>query len=172
MFAVVVAVLAATASGAADSKPTSATYVPRAQIEATLKRAPPDSVSDQQVRVVDVGKAQVALGAVYRSAKAKQNAVFHDQVSEMYYIIEGSGTLVTGGKLVDPKRRAADEPVVKDINGPSVGGTAIDGGESRRIAPGDVVIIPAGVPHWFSAIDGELRYIMFRVDPDKILPLK
>jgi mannose-6-phosphate isomerase-like protein (cupin superfamily) len=171
MLAVIVATIAATVS-AADSKPTSATYIPRADIEATLKRAPPDSVSDQQVRVVDVGKAKVALGAVYRSAKAKQNAVFHDQVSEMYYILEGSGTLVTGGKLVNPKRRAADEPVVKDINGPSVGGTAIEGGESRHIAPGDVLIIPAGVPHWFSSVDGEIRYVMFRVDPDKILPLK
>jgi mannose-6-phosphate isomerase-like protein (cupin superfamily) len=171
MLAVIVATIAATVS-AADSKPTSATYIPRADIEATLKRAPPDSVSDQQVRVVDVGKAKVALGAVYRSAKAKQSAVFHDQVSEMYYILEGSGTLVTGGTLVNPKRRAADEPVVKDINGPSVGGTAIEGGESRRIAPGDVLIIPAGVPHWFSSVEGEIRYIMFRVDPDKILPLK
>jgi mannose-6-phosphate isomerase-like protein (cupin superfamily) len=172
MLAVAVATLAAAVHSAADSKPTAATYIPRADIEATLKRAPPDSVSDQQVRVVDVGKANVALGAVYRSAKAKQNAVFHDQVSEMYYILEGSGTLVTGGKLVNPKRRAADEPVVKDINGPSVGGTAIEGGESRRIAAGDVLVIPAGVPHWFSSIDGEIRYVMFRVDPDKVLPLK
>jgi mannose-6-phosphate isomerase-like protein (cupin superfamily) len=137
-----------------------------------LKRAPPGSVSDQQVRVVDIGKAHVALGAVYRSAKAKQGAVFHDQVSEMYYILEGSGTIVTGGTLVDPKRRAPDEPVVKDINGPSVGGTAIQGGESRRIGPGDVLIIPAGVPHWFSAVDGEIKYIMFRVDPDKVVPLR
>jgi len=172
MLSLIVAAIAATVSSAGDSKPTSATYIPRAEIEATLKRAPPESVSDQQVRVVDVGKAQVALGAVYRSAKAKQSAVFHDQVSEMYYILEGSGTLVTAGTLVNPKRRAADEPVVRDINGPSVGGTAIEGGESRRVAPGDVLIIPAGVPHWFSSIDGEIRYIMFRLDPDKILPLK
>jgi mannose-6-phosphate isomerase-like protein (cupin superfamily) len=172
MHAVMLAALAATVSAAADSKPTSATYIPHADIAATLNRAPPGSVSDQQVRVVDIGKASVALGAVYRSAKAKQGAVFHDQVSEMYYILEGSGVIVTGGTLVDPKRRAADEPVVKNINGPSVGGTAIQGGQSQRIGPGDVLIIPAGVPHWFNSVDGEIKYIMFRVDPDKVLPLK
>ena len=164
--------VAALALSATDSKPSTATYIPHADILATLKRAPPGSVSDQQVRVVDVGKANVALGAVYRSSKAKQGAVFHDQVSEMYYILEGSGTIVTGGTLVDPKRRAAEEPVVKEINGPSVGGSAIQGGESRRIGSGDVLIIPAGVPHWFSSVDGEIKYIMFRVDPDKVLPLR
>ena len=55
---------------AADSKPGSATYVTSGDVQATLKRAPENSVSDQQIRVIDVGKVNVAVGAVYRSAMA------------------------------------------------------------------------------------------------------
>ncbi len=164
--------LAAATLSAADTKPNSATHVPNSDLQATLKKAPENSVTDQQIRVVDVGKANVAVGVVYRSAKAQQNAVEHDQVTEIYHIIDGSGTLVTGGELVNPKRRGADEPVVKELNGPSIGGSALKGGESRRVGPGDVVVIPAGVGHWFSSVDGTLRYLIVRVDVDKVLPHK
>jgi mannose-6-phosphate isomerase-like protein (cupin superfamily) len=168
--AILCAVAALTVS-AADTR-TSSTYVPDADLRSTLKKAPENSVTDQQIRVVDVGKTNVAVGVVYRSAKATQNAVEHDQVTEIYHIIEGSGTLVTGGELVNPKRRGADEPVVKELNGPSIGGTALRGGESRKVAPGDVVVIPAGVGHWFSSVDGTIKYLIVRVDVDKVLPAK
>ena len=157
---------------AADKTPTSANYVTSGDVQATLKRAPADSVSDQQIRVIDVGKVNVAVGAVYRSQKAPQQAVEHDQTTEVYHIMEGSGTLVTGGTIVNPQRRPPDHPSVRDLNGPSVNGTALQNGESRKIGPGDVVVIPAGVGHWFSAVDGTIRYLVIRVDPGKVLPLK
>jgi mannose-6-phosphate isomerase-like protein (cupin superfamily) len=157
---------------AADRKPTSATYVTNAEIQATLKRAPENSVTDQQIRLVDAGKANVGVGVVYRSAKANQAAVEHDQMTEVYHIIEGSGTLVTGGTIVNPQRRGPDHPSVRELNGPSVNGTALQNGESRQVGPGDVVVIPAGVGHWFRAIDGSIRYLVVRVDADKILPPK
>jgi mannose-6-phosphate isomerase-like protein (cupin superfamily) len=156
---------------AADSKPGSATYVINEDIQATLKRAPEGSVSDQQIRVIDVGKVNVAVGAVYRSAKAPQLAVEHDQTTEIYHIMEGSGTLVTGGAIVNPERRGPEHPSIK-LNGPSVNGTALVNGESHRVGPGDVVVIPAGVGHWFSAIDGSIRYLVVRVDANKILAAK
>lgn len=158
---------------AADTKPTTATYVTHADVQATLQRAAPDSVADQQIRVVDTGKSNVCVGVVYRSSKATQGAVEHDQVTEVYHIIDGSGTLVTGGTLVNPKRRPPDAPQVRDLNGPSVGGTTLMNGESRRVGPGDIVIIPAGVGHFFSAIEGaSITYLVVRVDPDKVVPLK
>jgi mannose-6-phosphate isomerase-like protein (cupin superfamily) len=141
-------------------------------VQATLKRAPENSVSDQQIRVVDVGKYNVAIGVVYRSAKAVQAAVEHDQVTEVYTIMDGSGTLVTGGALVNAKRREASHRSVAELNGPSVDGTGLEGGESRRVGPGDVVVIPAGVGHYFSSIDGSIRYLVVRVDADKVVPLK
>ncbi len=154
---------------AADTKPTPAVYVTGADIQATLKRAPENSVTDQQIRVVDVGAANVGIGVVHRSAKATQAAVEHDQMTEVYHILEGSGMLVTGGAIVNPQRRGPEHPSVRDLNGPSVNGTALQNGESRRVGPGDVVVIPAGVGHWFSSVDGSIRYLVVRVDAGKIL---
>src|SRR5260370_1191347 len=116
------------ALSAADKKPTSATYVPSDDVQATLKRAPEGTVSDQQIRVVDVGRVNVGIGAVYRSQKAPQQAVEHDQMTEVYHVMEGSGTLVTGGAIVNPQRRGPDHPSVRDLNGPSINGTALQNG--------------------------------------------
>ena len=52
---------------------------------------------------------------------------------------------------------------------PGASGTAIEGGVSRRIKAGDVVVIPAGVPHWFSRIEGSITYVVVRVDPSRLL---
>jgi uncharacterized protein YjlB len=74
--------------------------------------------------------------------------------------------------MVNAKTRSSDAENVRLENGPGASGTAIQGGESRRIKVGDVVIIPAGVPHWFSEIDGSITYVVLRVDPNRLLPLK
>jgi mannose-6-phosphate isomerase-like protein (cupin superfamily) len=157
---------------AAGSKPTTATYISAADLEATLQRAPQDQVADQQVRVADAGKVNVGVGVVYRSAAATQVAAEHDQMTEVYHIIDGSGTLVTGGTVVNPRQRSANETTVRDLNGPGVSGTKLENGESRHVGPGDVVIIPAGVGHWFSSVDGRIRYLVIRVDADKLLQPK
>jgi mannose-6-phosphate isomerase-like protein (cupin superfamily) len=157
---------------AAETKPTQATYVTSADIQAIFKRAPENSVSDQQIRAVSVGKVNVAVAGVYRSAKANQTSIEHDQVTEVYTIIEGSGTMVTGGKMTNPDRIKPDDPTVKVLVGPSMRGGALENGESHKVSPGDMIIVPAGVPHWFSSIDGAIKYSVVRVDPDKLLPPK
>jgi mannose-6-phosphate isomerase-like protein (cupin superfamily) len=73
-------------------------------------------------------------------------AAVHEKEAEMFYVIDGSATMMTGGKLVSETRTNAE----------NLSGTAIEGGESRSIAKGDFVIVPEGVPHWFSAINGTL----------------
>jgi len=160
------------ALSAADTKPTSATYITNNDVQATLKRMPPDKVTDQQVRVVDTGKQNVGIGVVHRSAQAAQNAVEHDQVTEVYHILAGSGTMMTGGTLVNPQRRPANDVALRELTGPSVTGASLQKGESRKVGPGDTVIIPAGVGHWFSAVDGSIDYVVVRIDPDKIVHLK
>ena len=156
----------------AQTKITQATYVSNDTIQATLKKAAPDAVTDQQIRMVEVGKSQVGVGVVYRSAKARQSAVEHDQLTEVYHIIDGSGTLTTGGTLVNPTRDAKDAKTVTETNGPSQRSNTMTGGESRHVGPGDVIIIPAGVTHYFSAVDGSIRYLVIRVDTDRVLPLR
>ena len=69
-----------------------------------------------------------------------------------------------------PPPRAADGATVKVLVGPSTTGTGIEGGQSRKIGPGDVIIVPPGVAHWFSAIEKDLDYLVFRVDAEHVLP--
>lgn len=79
-------------------------------------------------------------------------AEVHDWETDVVYVLEGSATVVTGGTVVDPK---VTEP--GQVRGP-----VIQGGESRRIAKGDVVVIPAGVPHWFKEVEGPLTYFVVK----------
>jgi mannose-6-phosphate isomerase-like protein (cupin superfamily) len=149
--------------------PTSATDVTHDQIMATLKKA---AMTDQQVRVVDIGPYNIAVGIANRVNSGKPAAaISHDQITEIYYITEGSGTLVTGGTMVNPRRAAPDSAVYKLLNGPSSMGSALEGGVSRRVTVGDVIIIPPKVGHWFTTMEGDhLTYLLFRVDSDHVLP--
>jgi len=150
--------------------PQSAVDVTSANIRATLKEAPPEGVMDQQIRVIDIGKYNVAVGVLHRAAKAKQTAIDHAQVTEVYHIIDGSGTFVTGGQMVDPTPSPADGTTVKILVGPSTNGASIRGGQSRKVGPGDVIVIPPGVAHWFSAVESDMNYLVVRVDGDHVLP--
>jgi mannose-6-phosphate isomerase-like protein (cupin superfamily) len=150
-----------------------ATDVLASAIAATLKNASPTSVSDQPIRVVDMGGYNVGIYLVTRPKTAAQGAILHDnRISEVYYMLEGAGTLVTGGKLVDTERLPADSRIVTEINGPSIRGSRIEGGTSRRIAKGDVVIIPGGTPHWWSEMESDVSYLVVRPDPDGLLKKK
>jgi len=150
----------------------SATYIPSDEIQAYLKRVT-TAVADQQVRAVDIGKAHVDVGVVYRGQlTGSSNAAEHDQVSEVYHVIDGAATLVTGPDIVGWKKRPADNQAVRLLNGPGGDGTSIRDGATYELKPGDVIVIPAGVGHWFTKIDDHIRYLMVRVDPDKVTPLK
>jgi len=150
--------------------PTSATDVTNAQILAVLKMAQ----TDQQLKVVDIGKYNVGVGVLHRkamsaAASAGVNGLSHSQITEVYYVISGSGTLVTGGSMATPKTEPADGTTVKVLVGPSMSG-AFQNGQSRKVGPGDVVIIPPGVPHGFSEIVDHIDYLSIRMDPDHVLP--
>ena len=150
-------------------------YVPAAEIAAYTRKAVAEHHIDQQVRDVDIGKAHVALGVEHRGKLDRpgpQAVAEHDLVSEVYHIIDGTATLKLGPRLVNKKRRPADEETVRLFNGPGNNGDDIEGGVSYELKPGDVVFIPAGTGHQFTHIDDHIDYIMVRIDPDKITPLK
>jgi mannose-6-phosphate isomerase-like protein (cupin superfamily) len=151
----------------------SGTYIEASEVQAYLSRAPRDGVADQQVRAVDVGKSHVDIGVVYRGKLSAGGAVAeHDLVSEVYHVMDGSATLVLGSDITGLKRRPADDRAVRLLNGPGGNGASITNGATYELKPGDVVIIPAGVGHWFTKIDDHISYLMVRVDPDKVTPLK
>lgn len=151
----------------------SGAYISSDEIQAYLKRSPADAVTDQQVRAVDVGKSNVDIGVVYRGKQTAGGAVAeHDRVSEVYHVLDGSATLVLGSDITELKRRPANDRAVRLLNGPGGNGVSIRNGATYQLKPGDVVIIPAGVGHWFTKIDDHIAYLMVRVDPDKVTPLK
>ncbi len=172
-----IAVLALTPAAAQAPQPSCqgcpGTYIGQEDIDRYLKKAMADKIIDQQVRSVDVGKSHVAIGLVHRTRLAAPGDVAeHDLVSEVYHVISGAATLVLGPELVDAKRRPATNENVRLLNGPGHNAASIRNGISHELKAGDVVIIPAGTGHWFTKIDDHITYLMVRVDPDKVTPLK
>jgi mannose-6-phosphate isomerase-like protein (cupin superfamily) len=84
-----------------------------------------------------------------------QYAIVHPFSTETYYIVEGTGSLVTGGVLDPPPAVPADPDVVRS--------KAIKNGVTHKVARGDVIVVPPGTPHWFNAIDSTITYLESRV---------
>ena len=159
--------------GVPATKPLPATYVSAADIQANLNAAPNAATNPQpNIRVVDAGGYNLAVGVIHRKQTPPGVAAVHFKVSEIYHVMDGAGTLVTGGTMVNAKPRPADAISVRLEDGPGESGTAIQGGVTRRIKAGDVVVIPAGVPHWFSEIEGSITYVVMRVDPNRLIAAK
>ena len=152
-----------------------ATDVNNSEIDAMVRKVAAVRVSDQAIRVISINNEyNVGVSVVSRlktTGKEAPAGIEHSQITEIYHVISGSGTLVTGGTLNDPKEVPATDEVVTVLNGPSTGGTGIQNGVSRKIGPGDVVVIPPNTPHWFSEIPTDkIVYLVVRVDPHKVLP--
>ena len=151
------------------------TYIPLSEIDAYTRKAIAERLTDQQVRDVNIGKAHVGIGMVYRTKldQPQPNSVAeHDQVSEVYHIISGSATLMLGPDIVNRQRRPATLKTVVEFNGPGNNGSEIRNGVAHNLKAGDVVVIPAGTGHWFTRIDDHINYLMVRIDPDKVTPLR
>ena len=151
------------------------TYVPLDELQGYIKKAIAEKRVDQQVRDVEIGKAHIGIGMVHRGkldAPAPNSVAEHDLVSEVYHIIDGSGTLVLGPDILDMKRRPATSETVRMFNGPGNNGSSIRDGKIYQLKAGDVVVIPAGTGHWFTKIDDHITYLMVRIDPDKVTPLR
>ncbi|HYL38060.1 MAG TPA: hypothetical protein VEV17_19240 [Bryobacteraceae bacterium] len=152
-------------AGLAQTPPIPATDVTSSDIQKFIDALPRDVVSDRPIRVVDVGGYHVGVFGVFRPKTIKQEANLHQtKVTEIYYILNGNATLVTGGTLPDPHPLRA--------GGTTFQSTRIEGGVSRKVSRGDVIIIPGRTPHWFSSQDGDLSYLIFRPDPEGTIALK
>ena len=150
-------------------------YIPLSELQAYTKKAVDEKLLDQQVRDIEIGKAHVGIGMVHRTkldAPAKDSVAEHDQVSEVYHIVDGTATLVLGPDITNRQRRPATLRTVVEFNGPGNNGSEIRDGVTYHLKPGDVVVIPAGTGHLFTKIDDHIDYLMVRIDPDKVTPIK
>lgn len=158
--------------------------------------------TDKQLRVVDMGKYNLAVGILHRGPTGAARAggagggggaargatpppvpcggtpsgkpsgvsgIAHDATTETYVITSGGGKLVTGGFIVGGTRSAPEGEVTQILNGPSCSGPIEGNFVSRVVKTGDVIIIPANVPHGWTEITDHVDYLSVRPDPDKVL---
>ena len=171
LFALSLAAALVPASAAAQPPPVTA--VSKADIAAVLQHKGTEGAGvDRQMKVVDLGKYNMAVGVLRRGPTkpgAPVGAITHSQVTEVFYVVSGAATLVTGGEVIKPVPFPADIEIVKIAVGPSTNGT-FKAGDRLPSAEGDIIIVPAGVPHGFDDVKDQITYLSFRPDPDHVLP--
>jgi mannose-6-phosphate isomerase-like protein (cupin superfamily) len=110
---------------------------------------------------------QVGVSLVTRQkGQANTNYAVHDDVSEVYYVVEGKGRISVGGTIDDWERRP-----ISVWNGLGSRGTTASGATDMTIEKGDVLIIPAGTPHKWILSEELTSYVVVRGDPDAVTPL-
>ncbi len=132
---------------------------------ARAAEAPPAAVAARATyfRAENVAKSFAAGAVLYAgdtnymihtSRREKPGrAEVHTLDTDLIHVLEGSATFVTGGRALDLENTGPGE----------WRGSAIEGGETRVLAPGDVIIVPAGVPHWFKDVRGPVHYYTVKV---------
>jgi hypothetical protein len=115
-------------------------YIPAEQVQAAFAKGVP---------MVEVGDYKIHASRRDGPGMAE----IHTRDTDIAYILQGSATLVTGGTALDVKEIAPEE----------LRGRAIDGGETRELRPGDVVVIPNGTPHWFKTVRAPFLYYVVKV---------
>jgi mannose-6-phosphate isomerase-like protein (cupin superfamily) len=166
-----VALVPATA-GAQQQKPP--VDVTKAMLDAAAKIGaaalkPGVSVSDRNIALSDTGGYNVTVAYVTRPATKVMSgtALSHDKITEIYYVMSGQGTQVTG-PLIDGKQSSGSTTI-----GPGWSSTTpIKDGKATTLGPGEMQIIPPGLGHaWSEIADGGITYMVIRIDPDHVLAL-
>jgi mannose-6-phosphate isomerase-like protein (cupin superfamily) len=133
-------------------RPVDRTYVSSAEIAAIMNKIGADVAGGKPgggARVLQFGG--YASNLEYRTTVGTSG--LHEAEDELFFVVDGSGVLVTGGKLIDPKRQDARNLL----------GSGVEGGVSRTVGKGDTFVVLKNTPHWFSAINGRLVMISMRL---------
>jgi quercetin dioxygenase-like cupin family protein len=155
----------------AAAPPAVATDITAAEVQAVI--AHPTGSADRLIKAVDMGAYNVGVGVLRRGPTkpgAPIGAINHEKITEVYYVISGSGTLLTGGAVVNIRPVAADSEIVRVAVGPSNTGTFQQPAQRRKVSAGDIVIIPPGVFHGFDEVTTSVEYVAVRPDPEHVLP--
>lgn len=119
--------------------------------------APISAVASADVTAAFAAGKPLLETATYKVHASRREAPgmaeVHTRDTDIVYVLSGTATLVTGGTVVGGREIAMDE----------VRGASIDGGDTRRLVKGDVVVVPNGVPHWFKEVGGPLLYYVVKV---------
>ena len=118
-------------------------YYSAADVNAAVAKLPKNPLAS--VPVFKMGPFNVNVEHRLGMPAAAQQASVHAKDAELFYMIDGTATLVTGGELTDPTPNGIDQR-----------GSGIKGGKAQKMSKGDFMMVPAGVPHWFTDIQGNI----------------
>jgi len=172
-----------------------ATYIGVEQWRDTVNALPG---VDRQIVSQDIGALNLSVGIIHRNATgggqgrgggrggggaAAQSdcgvasgeasgarGIQHLHQTETYIIVSGAGTLVTGGSILNGRMSSPTGIVTTTLNGPSCSGAIVGDVQIRDVVVGDIIIIPAGVPHGWLSVPRHVDYLSVRPDPDRVLP--
>jgi len=131
----------------AQTPPPAKLFAGAADVSAMIAKAKSERKPDQPNFAQPIVRlAPSTANLEYRVGGVSAPASVHEREAEMFYVVDGAGTLVTGGTLREEKRTNAE----------NLSGSAIDGGTPRRLVKGDWVMVPEKTPHWFTQIEGTL----------------
>src|SRR6266403_826921 len=141
------------------------TFIPKADLEALMG----PTRGDRPARVVGIGGANLGAYILHYPAmkSATLNSFYHSEISELYYVIRGEGTALLGGELENPRWGDPNSTGTKEVTGPTVNGT-MKGYTTQKWSAGDVIIVPAGVPHMIGyevTVPNDILRVVF--DPNK-----
>jgi hypothetical protein len=139
--------------------PAPAGVVAAETVDSTMRGSIANNTLDTKMIETAVKGGIVRVGLVHRT-KPEPRALLHNDLTEIYQIIQGSGTLFTGGTPQEPTP-VSDPPNLGPT--PSFYVTQA-GGVTRKVKARDIVIIPAGLPHRFSDLDGPIEYVIYRLE--------
>ena len=122
---------------------TAGVYMSAADVAAAVAKLPKNPLAS--VPVFKIGSFNVNVEHRLGAPAAAQAASVHDKDAELFFMMDGTATLVTGGKLVEGTK-----------DGDNWRGKSIEGGKSQKMSKGDFMMVPAGVPHWFTDINGQI----------------
>ena len=153
----------------AQQSPDAASDIYVEQIQSVLENMIGVTI-DRQLKVTDIGgDVNVAVGILHRTGDhdtdGAHRGLIHAYITEVYIVLSGGGTLLTGGELFNEGELSEGSIAI----GPSFNAES-RGGVVREIEAGDVVTIPAGLMHTWTSIPNHVTYLSVRVDPDQVLP--
>lgn len=161
-FTALAAALPVPGQAQAPARAERATSAPAPVAEATQFASAADIAALMAKAEAERGKAAIGGGRLLQLAPYNANleyrtsagtAAVHETEAELFMVLEGGGTLVTGGKLAGEVKR----------NGANLSAPASEGGSERHVAKGDVFIVPQNTAHWFKSVDGRLVMISLHV---------
>jgi len=148
--ALIISVAATCQQSASTGNPSSSSnavlYYPSSQVTAGFEKGG---------ALFDAKDRNYTVMTAHREKSGPATAELHERDTDVFYIVDGSATFVTGGKMLEGKNTGPNE----------VRGSGIDGGDTRQLNKGDVIIIPAGVPHWFKEVKSTFNYFVVKVRP-------